>query len=158
MPRTAVDTRGPALQGRAVVTAELERRGWTVRDATEARVRLLECESPGGSRVHVRIKAKTRGTWQGTVTSGAPEPAERPVPTFWVFVDLGSSPRTCYVVPDGWMRRDIHREHQAYLDRNGGHRAENDDSRHHSIGPERIEQWRERWELLEGDWPSGAHS
>jgi hypothetical protein len=54
------------------------------------------------------------------------------VRNFWVFVDFGGEPRY-WIVPEWWIRSDIHEAHQQYLQKHGGHRAENDDSNHHSI-------------------------
>jgi hypothetical protein len=46
------------------------------------------------------------------------------------------------------MRNDIYTAHQKYLDKRNGHRAKNDDSTHHSIEEKRLEQWQDRWEIL----------
>jgi hypothetical protein len=158
MPRAALDTQGPANRGYGEVKAELETRGPAVRETAGAQVRLLECEAADGRRVHVRVKTKTSGTWQASVASGSPNPVRTAVPTFWVFVDLKSSPRAGFVVPDECIRLDIHREHQAYLARNGGHRVHNDASQHHSIKVDRIEQWRGKWELLRSEVPTPCDS
>jgi hypothetical protein len=72
-------------------------------------------------------------------------------PTFWAFIDPGATPPAAFIAPDAWVRRDISRAHEDYLRRHGGHRAQNDDSDHHAISVARIEQWRGRWELLEGE-------
>ena len=129
----------------------MQARGWVVRETADGQVRLLEGVATDGRRVHIRVKTKTSGTWQASVTSGSPDPVRSAVPTFWAFVDLGSTPRAIFIVPDEWIRKDIHREHQAYLSRNGGQRAYNDESRHHSIKVDRIEEWRGGWKLLRGE-------
>jgi hypothetical protein len=129
----------------------MERLGWTVREVSEGRLRLLEGVRTGGRRVHVRPKAKTGGSWQAPASNGTPAPKKPPVPTFWAFVDLGTTPPATFVAPDDWVRRDIYDAHQAYLRRHGGHRAVNDKSDHHSIEVERIEQWRGRWDVLDGE-------
>jgi hypothetical protein len=64
-----------------------------------------------------------------------------------VFVDLGGAPRY-WIVPDGWIRNDIHEAHQQYLNKHGGHRAQNDDSNHHSINESRLEHWHNKWDIL----------
>ncbi len=69
---------------------------------------------------------------------------------FWVFVDLGdtnTSPRY-WIVPEWWIKDDIYKAHQAYLSKHGGIRARNPDSTHHSIDDRRLEQRKDRWDIL----------
>jgi hypothetical protein len=69
------------------------------------------------------------------------------VRNFWVFVDFGGEPRY-WIVPEWWMRNDIHEAHQRYLQKHGGHRARNDESNHHSIEESRLERWKNKWDVL----------
>ena len=149
MPRSAVDAKGPADRARIYVQANLRHRGWTVTQAVEDRVTYLEGTRGTSRRIRVRVKARTKGTWQATVTSGRSNPGTPSIPTYWAFVDLGSSPFAVYIAPDPWVRRDIHRAHAEYLRRHGGRRARNDASSHHAIATNRVEQWRDRWDQLE---------
>jgi hypothetical protein len=149
MPRSAVHTKSPADRARIYVQAQLRHRGWTVTQVTDDRVTYLEGTRGASSRIRVRVKARTKGTWQATVTSGRSAPPAPSIPTFWAFVDLSSSPFVVYVAPDPWVRRDIHRAHGEYLRRHGGHRARNDASNHHAIAPSRLDQWSDRWDQLE---------
>jgi hypothetical protein len=64
-----------------------------------------------------------------------------------VFVDLGGAPRY-WIVPDRWIRNDIHEAHQQYLNKHGGHRAENHSSKHHAIDESRLENWQNKWDIL----------
>jgi len=73
------------------------------------------------------------------------------VTTFWIFVDVGqqhTAPRY-WIVPQWWIRNDIARAHQAYLDRHGGRRPSNPQSTHHAIEEHRVAQWEDRWDILE---------
>jgi hypothetical protein len=78
------------------------------------------------------------------------EPPVTPLTEFWVFVDLGdldTVPRY-WVVPDWWIRNDIYKTHKAYLDRHGGKRARNPESKHHAIDERRLKDWPARWDIL----------
>jgi hypothetical protein len=68
---------------------------------------------------------------------------------FWVFVDLAERQPAFYVAPEWWVRNDIYEAHRAYLARHGGHRAQTEDSTYHAIQPDRVHQWRDRWDQLE---------
>jgi hypothetical protein len=84
-------------------------------------------------QVLLRVKSKRRGTWQVSSKDGQANPAPTPTPTFWVFVDLESTPNRFFLMSDTDARRMIYREHQKYLDRHGGRRAGNPDSTHHAV-------------------------
>ena len=148
MPRSAVDTKSSAHRARIYVQAHMRHRGWTVTQVTDGRVTYLEGTRGASSRIRVRVKARTKGTWQATVTSGRSTLRTPSIPTFWAFVDLSSSPFVVYVAPDLWVRRDIRRAHAEYLHRHGGHRARNDAPSHHAIATSRLEQWSDRWDQL----------
>lgn len=69
---------------------------------------------------------------------------------FWILVDLhwGGSASDYYVIPAQWMENDIHTAHQEYLAKHGGQRAKNNDSTHYSIKPARVQQWKNRRQVL----------
>ncbi|MGH9185777.1 MAG: hypothetical protein ACRD0U_08210 [Acidimicrobiales bacterium] len=67
---------------------------------------------------------------------------------FWAFVDLSTEHPTYYFAPQSWMRNDIYETHAAFLARHGGSRPHSPESAHHGITVARIEQWRDRWDLL----------
>ena len=138
-----------ADRGRMLAATEIARRGGTVTEVRDGRIRLLRVLGPGDHPpVHVRVKTRTGGTWQGSTRDADENPAPPAVPTFWCFVDLSTPRPAFYVVPDEWMRRDIFVDHQRYLRRHGGTRAESPDSEHHAIELPRITMWRDRWDLL----------
>jgi len=95
--------------------------------------------------VELQVNSKQKGNWH--TTTDETEPSDRPLDFFWVFVDLGGTPRY-WIVPDGWIRHDIHEAHQQYLNKHGGHRAQNDASNHHAINESRLENWHNTWDIL----------
>lgn len=152
MPRSRSDTKGPAERARIYIQSHLRHRGWTVTQIVEDRVTYLDASREPNHRIRVRVKARTKGTWQATVTSGRVTRSTAR-PTFWAFVDLAASPYAVYVAPDAWVRADIRRAHATYLRRHGGRRARSDASNHHAIATDRVERWRDAWSQLE---PTGA--
>jgi hypothetical protein len=46
------------------------------------------------------------------------------------------------------LGNDIHQAHLDYLDKHGGHRAQNDESTHHAISVKRIAGWKDNWEQM----------
>jgi hypothetical protein len=149
MSRRAADTQGPARVGRALVRAELERRGARVREARDGGVTFLELlDEADHPRARVRVKSRRSGTWQARVVDGSRDPIPHPIPTYWAFVDLGADPPRVFVADDATVRRDIHEGHQRYLERHGGRRAVNQASDHHAIQLWRVERWRDGWRQL----------
>lgn len=151
MSRRPTDTEVPARRGYDLIAGELLRRGWTLRQLRDGGVTFLEGTSARGRVVRVRVKTRTSGTWQATTTSGEEAPAPAPVPTFWTFVDLATDPAEVFVAPDDWVRRDIFHVHREYLKGHDDRRPMNAESTHHAIATKRVERWRDRWELLDGD-------
>jgi hypothetical protein len=140
--------RQTSQQGRETVAAQLVARGWSVREASIGRRPVLLIERDGVRRCG-RVTAKRRGTWQTSTKYGAERAPTEAHGRFWIFVDLGRPAESVFVVPEDWMVEDIHARHQAYLDRHGGKRARSPESQHHGIRQERIEQWRDRWDMLD---------
>ena len=139
----ASDNQSTAERGRRLVAQELGRRGVTPTEIRRGNLTLVEMRSPSDNRrIHLRVKTRTAGTWQGSIRDAHPD-------LYWVLVEIesGSQPGF-FIVPDQWMRRDIHEAHQKYLRRHGGTRAITADSTHHAIEPRRVLQWRSRWDLL----------
>lgn len=144
------DTESTADRGRRLVRAELQERGVATTVLRNGNLVLLEIRSPtDGRRIHLRVKTRTSGTWQGSIRDGDAEPRPPQPDTYWVFVELESGGRPgFFIVPDQWMRKDIYEAHRKYLRRHGGVRAVTADSTHHAIEPKRVLQWRDRWDLL----------
>jgi len=138
-------------EGRRNVEAELLRRGAASVTSRGTRKIYLHVTNSNQSRtVELQVKTKRKGNWHTRTDeakpSGTPMALED-VRHFWVFVDLGGTPRY-RIVPNGWIRNDFHEAHQQYLNKHGGHRAQNDDSNHHSIHESRLENWQNTWDIL----------
>ncbi|WP_347290909.1 hypothetical protein [Kluyvera georgiana] len=102
-------------------------------------------DAPNGKTYKVTTRSKKTGTWQTSTRYAARWALDKNDNMFWVFVDLGREPNIFYVTPLSWIRNDIYEAHLAYLDKHGGHRAQNEESTHHSIAVERIAVWKDAW-------------
>jgi hypothetical protein len=89
----------------------------------------------------------SRGTRQS-----AEDPAET---SFWVFVDLGGEHPAYFIAPSWWVRNDIWQDHTAYLARFEQEHGHPRESTHHGTRTPRVEQWRNRWDVL-GIFPNGT--
>lgn len=138
-------------EGRRRVEAELLQRGAASVTSSGTRKACLYATNSSHSRtIDVLVKTKQKGNWH----TKAPEAVETTTPPdssivskFWVFVDFSGAPQY-WIVPDWWIRNDIHIAHKKYLEKHGGHRARNDNSNHHSIEEGRLEGWQDKWEIL----------
>jgi len=149
MPRRAFDTQGPARVGRALVRAELECRGATVREVREGGVHFLEISGiQSGRSLRVRVKTRRSGTWQASASDSEPSSARGASSTLWVFVDLSTATPAFFIARDNAVRRDIEAHHRAYLAKHGGRRRDNNTSNHHAIGSIRVERLNEGWVAL----------
>lgn len=135
-----------AKAGVQSVAAEIERRGGHATPTKGNYLRASDAEH--GHTVEIRVKTKTRGTWQTSIDDGRPMKGPQNQDQFWVLVDLGPNEAEFYIAPAWWMENDIYTNHQRYLDEHAGHRAQNDQSKHHAIPVKRLEQWKERWDIL----------
>ncbi|MRS14799.1 hypothetical protein GJV06_07905 [Enterobacteriaceae bacterium RIT691] len=102
-------------------------------------------DAPNGKTYKVTTRAKTSGTWQTSTNYAAQCTLDKNDNEFWVFIDLGREPNTFYVTPLSWIRNDIYTAYMVYLEKHGGHRAQNDESTHHSISVKRIAGWKNAW-------------
>jgi hypothetical protein len=145
-----------ARAGEHFVAAELNKRGaYAVTFAGNMpKIDLLACNSDQSRTVQIQVKTKRGGrSWHSSIVGckamAAPLSPLSEV-TFWVFVNLGGyseGPRY-WIVPDWWIRNDIHKTHQEYLRRHGGKRAKNPESPHHAIEEKRLSEWEGKWEIL----------
>jgi len=138
--------------GEYFVAGEIHRRGgWAVTfSGNMPGIDLLASDAEHARTVYVQVKAKRSGTWHASTRRDAAR--REPVADenrFWVLIDLGLWPPSFYVVPHWWMQNDIHEHHEAYLARHGGRRAVNPSSTHHAIPASRVQDWRDRWDVLE---------
>lgn len=148
MPKLRNDQVGRA--GEYFVAAEIVRRGGyaVTFSGNMPGIDIIASDPDQTRMVTVQVKTKTRGDWQTSTRRARPH-AEDPLDgRFWVLVDLGTEHPGYFVMPAWWIENDIHEAHQAYVEKRGGHRAQNDLSTHHSIKLGRVEQWRGRWDVL----------
>jgi hypothetical protein len=155
-PRRGSRNQQVGRAGEYFVVAELNKRGaYAVTFAGNMpKIDLMACNEDQSRTIHIQVKTKRSGrSWQSSI--GGSKPMDPPATAldetvFWAFVDLGdlvASPRY-WIVPDWWIRNDIHKTHKAYLDRHGGTRPSNPDSKHHSIDEKRLKEWQARWDVL----------
>jgi hypothetical protein len=140
--------------GKYFVIAELNKRGaFAVPIAGHIpKLDIIACNRDQNRTVYINKVVTKRGgkTWHSSIADGesmTPKDDER---NFWVFVDLGDKteyPRY-WIVPEWWIKDNIYRTHQEYLNRHGGTRPKNPESEHHSIDESRLAQWRDRWDIL----------
>jgi hypothetical protein len=150
-----VDQRRPnpqqvARAGEHYVAAEIHRRGGyaSAFAGNMPDMDILACNSERTRVVSIQVKTKRAGTWQSSIDRGHARLPEPESLRFWALVDLGTSPPDVYVIPEWWIENDIYEAHRAYLDRHGGHRAHNPESKHHAITVARVAEWRDRWDVL----------
>jgi hypothetical protein len=139
--------------GEHFVAAELHRRGaYAVTFAGNMpRIDILATNTEQTHTAAIQVKTMTAGTWQTSITRGQKreEPTEEET-HFWIFVELKNPPAPphFFVVPEWWIENDIYGAHKDYLAKHGGKRAITEGSTHHAIKRSRVEQWRDRWDVL----------
>jgi hypothetical protein len=152
-PRRGARTQQAARAGEYFVAAELNKRGgFAVTFAGNMpKIDIIACNHDQIRTIHIQVKTKRGGkTWHASIVGCEPMDPPQDETNFWVFVDLGeesAAPRY-WIVPDWWIRDNIYWEHKAYLDQHGGTRPGNPDSKHHSIHENRLEEWKNRWDIL----------
>lgn len=144
----------PVQVGRAgefFLAAEIHRRGgYAVTFAGNMPgIDVIASDASHTRQVTIQVRTRTSGTWHARV----PRDAEPTLPVddesaFWAFVDLSTELPAYYLVPRWWIRNDIHEVYAALLARHGGVRPVTPESNHHAIPLARIEQWRDRWDVL----------
>lgn len=142
-----------SFEGRRRVEAELRQRGAGSVTFIGKRKSLLQATNPDHTRtVEIRVKTKRKGNWHTTINEAKaadkPEGALQNAKNFWVFVDMGGKPRF-WIVPDWWVRNNIHEKHQQYLAKHDWRRPVNNSSNHHSIEESRLDNWLNKWEILD---------
>ena len=142
-----------ARAGEYYVAAELNRRGaYAVTFAGNMpKIDIMASNLDQSRIVTIQVKTKRSGTWHASIDEGRPCEPRVPETAFWVFIDIGSSKKhpEFWIVPDWWIRNNIHKTHQDYLNRHGGKRARSPKSKHHAIDEKRIKQWKDKWGLLD---------
>jgi hypothetical protein len=148
-----LNTQQVGRTGEHFVAGELHRRGaYAVTfSGNMPDIDILASDVARTRTVSIQVKTKTTGTWHTTTRRGRPREADPDEAGFWIFVDIGRDPEArpdYFVVPAWWVENSIHVVHAAYLSRHGGQRARNPESTHHAIPVSRLEEWRERWDIL----------
>lgn len=144
--------RGPktARAGKYYVAAEINRRGAnavTLTDDTR-NTEVRAWDDADTRQINIRVRSRRFGMWQTTIGEGRPSEPVGNETSFWIFVDLSAHTPEFYIVPEWWIRNDIYRAHQEYLEKHGGVRPRTHDSQHHGIALDRIQQWKDRWDIL----------
>jgi len=141
-----------ARAGEFFVAAELSRRGAhaAVYVGNMPRTDLVASNVDQTRTVNVQVKTRRAGSWQASTKHGHPSKRKPNETHFWVLVDILDNKEVpeYYIMPEWWIRNNIDEAHKAYLAKHGGKRPRGSESTHHSISPKRIEQWKDRWEIL----------
>jgi hypothetical protein len=136
-------------RGVEIAAAELKRRGATVEPWSEGRSKnFLRVSTRDGRGKIVYVKTRQRGDWQTDMRKGQPRSPEQDPTRLWLFVDLTSPTAEFFIAPAWWIENDLYEDYQAYLAKHGGRRAVNPRSTHQRITIDRVERWRDGWELL----------
>jgi hypothetical protein len=145
--------------GEHYVTAEISRRGGyaTPFAGNMPEIDVVAFDTNRDHFVTIQVKTKgPGGRWVTTIPRYAhpeyPEYGDDPKPfrddDFWVLVDLAGESPDYFVVPAPWLESDVCAHFGDWLAESGGKRPRNPASRDWSIEPSRVEQWRNRWDVL----------
>ncbi|MBT7094355.1 MAG: hypothetical protein HN936_14000 [Bacteroidetes bacterium] len=138
--------------GEYYVAAELNRRGAYAVTFTGnmPKVDVMASSTDRTRTVFIQVKTCRAGDWQTSTDEGRKCDPIDEESRFWIFVRIDSEnePPEYFIVPDWWMRNNIYEHHQLYLAKHGGKRAVNPKTRHHSIRLKRINEWKNRWDIL----------
>ncbi len=125
--------------------------GIEISEHKEGNKKYIIFTSTDGKEFKITTRSKASGTWQTSIEYGKKCHEKIDEQEYWVFVDLETEPSIFYkfyIVPLWWIQNDIYTEHEKYINKHGGGRRDNDDSKHHSIKLKRIEKWHNKWELI----------
>ncbi len=138
--------------GEHYVAAELNRKGaYAVTFAGNMPgIDIVASNQDRSRTVFIQVKTRRSGSWHSNIDKGKPCRPKMMDDNFWVFVDISeeNQPPDFYIVPDSWMCNNIYEEHEAYIARKGGKRPKNPKSKHHGIVLKRIQEWKDRWDVL----------
>ena len=141
-----------ARAGEHYVAAELNRRGaYAVTFAGNMpKIDILASDTEQTRTVSIQVKTRRTGTWHSSIDEGKKSSEPLDETSFWIFVDLEDNriPPLYFIVPNWWMKNNIDEEHKAYISKHGGSRSKNPKSKHHGIPIKRVEQWKDRWDIL----------
>ncbi|MGH3626301.1 MAG: hypothetical protein ACRDRL_02480 [Sciscionella sp.] len=149
--RPKLNTQQVRDAGQYFVAAEISRQGGyaVLTPGNRKRIDILANDVEHKRFIGIQVKTKTgKGGWQADTRSGQPHKKPKDETAYWVLVDLSQGDPQYYVMPAWWIENDIHTTHHGYLHKHGGHRPHTDDSTHHLITVQRVEQWKDRWDVL----------
>jgi hypothetical protein len=66
-----------------------------------------------------------------------------------ILVDISGDRPEFYVVPGDDLRALVRTRHEEFMARVGGRRPQNPDSKHSRIDPPDVQDWRDRWPIVE---------
>ncbi len=141
-----------AAAGEFFVAAELSRRGahTAIYLGNMPKIDLVASNIDQTRTVSVQVKTRRAGTWHARTTDGRECKEKTDETNFWIFVDILNNKLKpdYYIVPEWWLANNIHELHTAYLKRHGGKRKHGGDSTHHGVTLDRIEEWKDKWDIL----------
>lgn len=152
--RSITNTQQVARAGEHFVAGELHRRGaYAVTFAGNMpKIDVLASDKQQLRTVFIQIKTKSGASrgWQTSITAGQQRDSKTDETRYWVLADLkwpGEAP-DYFIIPEWWIQNDIYTAHQQWLVLHSGVRPRTPGSTHHLINRERIEEWRDRWDIL----------
>ena len=124
--------------GRHLLVAQALLRGYDAR--TVGRSSLVEIN---GRQVEVHVA--TKGAWQIANVDRFVGATTRCV----VFVDLAGTVPEYFILDGDRARAIVKRHHQEFMERVGGVRPRNPQSKHTAVRRDRVQRWRNRWSLFD---------
>ncbi len=95
----------------------------------------------------VQVFARFVGDWQ---VSDWRRPFYEDTTTV-IYVDYHGDEPQFFIMPAAWMTAKIKNVYEEWLAKHGGVRPNNPRSTHYSIYMSSVEQWRDRWDVLESE-------
>lgn len=137
-------------QGRRALVAWLQARGWTATLVKEGQLDLVlgERAASASSADQVAVRFNVRrdpGDWQLDTRSGD----RTPIAEKWALITVADGLTDVRVFASRAVSDLVRRKHADYLERHGGHRAENDASTHFGLRPTFLSELEaDRWDGL----------
>jgi len=131
-----------------LVVAELNRHGIIASILANnlfKNIDIIACNANQTRTVMIAVKARRKGVWSASAKEGKPSKQILDETSFWIFISmekLNELPNY-YIVPEWWIRNDIYNETKGLLLQKG-----NSKYAHYGINVSRIEQWKDRWDIL----------
>ncbi|MFJ1789603.1 hypothetical protein ACIOML_35505 [Streptomyces anulatus] len=92
----------------------------------------------------VQVMVATQGAWMiADIDTATSLTCERVI-----LIDVTNGRRDFYVAEGAAFRAGVRARHEAFLQKQGGTRPRNPDSKHTAVRPGDVAEWRERWDLL----------